>query len=83
MADNLLSGARGMASQQIQDALGLVKEQLGDSSSKQKVHLTKKQQIDRFLRMDSNDFQELRMRVGEEQFMRYHQKMMQLSSEVK
>ncbi len=83
MTDNLFSGAKGMVFQQIQDALGLVSEQLGDNSPKQKVRLTSKQQIDRFLRMDSNDFQELRMRVGEEQFMRYHQRMMQLSSEVK
>ncbi|KKM91239.1 hypothetical protein LCGC14_1230590 [marine sediment metagenome] len=78
MADNLLSGAQGMVSQGIQDALGLVKEQLGDQRSKQRVRLTNREQVDLFLRMTPNDFTELRSRVGEEQFQRYWKRMRNL-----
>ncbi len=78
MADNLLSGAQGMVSQGIQDALGLVKEQFGDQRSKQRVRLTNREQVDLFLRMTPNDFTELRSRVGEEQFQRYWKRMKNL-----
>ena len=78
MADNLLSGAQGMVSQGIQDALGLVTEQLGDRSSSSRQRLTKRQQVDLFLRMTPNDFTELRSRVGEEQFQRYWKRMKNL-----
>ncbi len=78
MADNLFSGAKGMVSQQIQDALGLVKEQLGDQSSSGRKRLTKRGQVDLFLSMTPNDFTELRSRVGEEQFQRYWKRMKNL-----
>ena len=78
MADNLLSGAQSMVSQQIQDALGLVKNQLGDQSSSGRKRLTKRGQVDLFLSMTPNDFTELRSRVGEEQFQRYWKRMRNL-----
>lgn len=78
MADNLFSGAKGMVSQQIQDALGLVSEQLGDQSSSGRKRLTYRQQLDRYLKMDDNDFEELRRRVGDDQFLLYRQRMKQI-----
>lgn len=78
MADTLLSGASDLVSQGIKDALGLVKNQLGDRSSSGRKRLTKRQQVDLFLSMSSNDRFELRSRVGEEQYQRYWKRMINL-----
>ena len=82
MTNTLVLDAMKLVRTGMEDTMRLVRRSLAELAPSQKKALTPKQQLERFLSMTPEGFDQLRKQYGEESFGRYMIRMRQLAEEV-